>query len=61
MADRIFRINSAVDAKNFARFFAKGLSKPIDNAKPYFIVLGGLIDQDTQTQFKQLGLYLKNT
>ncbi len=55
MATKIFRINSAIDSKNFSKSFVKGIAKPIANAMPYFKVLGQLIDRDTQMQFRSQG------
>ena len=55
MANKVYRINSAVDAKRFAIDFGKGLNKPIDNAKPYFIILGQMIDRDTTQTFRLKG------
>jgi hypothetical protein len=55
MADKTFRINSALDAKKFSKAFVDGISKPVNNALPYFKILGIEIDRGVQQQFRREG------
>jgi hypothetical protein len=55
MATKVFKIDSSTDARRFAQAYAKGISKPILNALPYFKLLSLQINRDVQQQFRNEG------
>jgi hypothetical protein len=55
MADKTFIVDSPRAAKIFAQQLTQGISKPINNALPYFKLLSIEIDRGVQQQFRREG------
>jgi phage gpG-like protein len=55
LADKTFVIDSPRAAKIFAQKLKEGISKPVENAEPYFKLLSIEIDRGVQQQFRREG------
>jgi hypothetical protein len=55
MATKTYFIQNTIDARRFAKSFAKGIAHPVEYAYKYFSSLGLLMDNDVQGQFRRQG------